>query len=146
MGYFIYSGDVEKLEGRKPFRAGECVALVQETTSVGHTSRWRPGPRVLDLHHLNPGTVIANFVFDKSGKGRFPNGHGYHAALFMGFGGRGQTTGKPMSIEMMDQWVRRRPQDVVKSRHVWARGRSHAEGNSHHDSDNADQFYVVVHE
>lgn len=145
MGYFIYSGDVEKLEGRKPFRDGECVALVQETTNVGHTSRWRPGPRVVDLHYLNPGTVIANFVFDKKGKGRFPNRHGYHAALFMEFGGRGQASGKPMSILVMDQW-RGRQSRAVGARPILSRGKSHAEGNPNNDSDNADQFYVVVHE
>jgi hypothetical protein len=55
MGYFIYSGNVEKLEGRRAFGDGECVALVQHTTSVGHTSRWRPGARVADLSYLNPG-------------------------------------------------------------------------------------------
>jgi len=70
------------------FSDGECVALVQATTSVGHTSQWRPGPRVVDLSYLNSGTVIANFVFDKQGNGRFPHQHGYHAALFMDFGGR----------------------------------------------------------
>ena len=72
MGYFIYPGDVDKLNGRKSFSNGECVALVQATTSVGHTSQWAPGPRVVDLHFLNRGTVIANFVFDKNGIGRFP--------------------------------------------------------------------------
>jgi hypothetical protein len=61
---------------------------VQTTTSVGHTSQWRPGPRVVDLSYLNSGAVIANFVFDNQGNERFPNQHGYHAALFMDFGGR----------------------------------------------------------
>lgn len=140
MGYFIYSGDVEKLEGRKPFSDGECVALVQETTSVGHTMQWRPGPRVVDLSYLNPGTVIANFVFDKDGRGRFPNKHGYHAALFMGFG-HGVSGGKVIAIQVMDQWRGRRPQDVVKSRLIMARGNSGA----YRDADNADRFYVVLH-
>lgn len=83
MAYFIYSGDVEKLEGHDPFGDGECVAIVQKLTNVGHTSHWRPGPRVVDLSYLNPGTVIANFVFDRDGRGHFPNKHGYHAGLYM---------------------------------------------------------------
>jgi len=70
------------------FSDGECVALVQVTTSVEHTSQWRPGPRVVELSYFNPGTVIVNFVIDKQGNGRFPNQHLYHAALFIDFGGR----------------------------------------------------------
>ncbi len=143
MVYFIYRGDVDKLEGRKPFRDGECVALVQEATNVGHTSRWRAGPRVVDLSYLNPGTVIANFVFATDKRGRFPNRHGYHAALFMGFA-RSVTSGKVMSIQVMDQW-RDRDSGRVGQRPILSRGKSHAEGNIYRDSDNADQFYVVVH-
>lgn len=145
MGYFIYPGNVYKLARRLPFRDGECVALVQETTGVGHTTQWRPGPRVVDLSFLNEGTVIANFVFDKNGRGRFPNRHGCHAALFLGFGRRASSS-KVFSIEVMDQWKGRRPEDVVNSRHILARGKSYAEGNAYHDSENADQYYVVVHE
>lgn len=144
MGHFIYTGNIDKLQGSKPFRDGECVALVQETTSVGHTSLWRPGPRLVDLHYLNPGTVIANFVFDKQGHGRFPNRHGYHAALFMRFGGRNMATGKVGMIYVMDQW-RDRESGRVGERPIYSRGKSHAEGNIYRDSDNADQFYVVVH-
>lgn len=142
MGYFIYRGDVEHLGGREPFRDGECVALVQETTRVGHTSHWRPGPRVVDLRYLNPGTVIADFVFDCNGRARFPNKHGYHAALFMGLGGRSVSTGKVMRIQVMDQWVGRK----VGQRPIFALGKIHAEGSAYKDADNADQFYVVVHE
>lgn len=141
MGFFISPGNVDKLQGREAFGDGECVALVKELTAVGYTGLWRPGPRVVDLHYLNPGTVIANFVFDKDGRGRFPNRHGYHAALFMNFGGRSMTTAKVMSIQVMDQWVGRK----VGSRPIIARGKSHAKGNIYRDSDNADQFYVVVH-
>lgn len=141
--YFIYHGSVEKLDGHKPFFDGECVALVQATTSVGPTSGWRPGPRVVDLSFLNPGTVIANFVFDKKGVGRFPNKHGYHAALFIEFGASGVTSGKPSSIQVMDQWRGRHP-NVVKQRTIDSRGKSHAEGNPYNDADNADQFYVVL--
>lgn len=140
MGYFIYRGDVEKLEGHEPFGDGECVAIAQALTRVGHTSHWRPGPRVVDLSYLNPGTVIANFVFDKDARGRFPNKSGYHVALFVGFR-RGVSSGKVTGIEVVDQWVGRK----VKSRVISARGKSRAEGGLYYDSDNADAFYVVMH-
>jgi hypothetical protein len=134
----IYSDNVEKLEGHEPYRDGECVALVQEVTSVGPTIGWYPGPRVVDLLFLNPGTVIANFV-----DGRFPNQHGYHAALFMGFGR--SVSGKVMSIKVMDQFRGRRPRNMVKSRDIWARGdKTQRQGNPYADCDNADQFYVVM--
>jgi hypothetical protein len=61
---------------------GECARLTQALTSVGHTSRWQPGARVVDVRNLAPGTVIANFIF-ANGKARYPNAHGYHAALFV---------------------------------------------------------------
>ena len=143
MAYFISSGDVEKLNGHAPFSNGECVALVQATTSVGHTSRWRRGPRVVDLSYLNPGTVIANFVFDKQGNGSFPNQHGYHAALFVDFCGRGVSSTKAKNMRVMDQWRTRIP-NTVRQREIVARGKSKAEGSAYSDSDNADQFYVVV--
>lgn len=144
MGYPIYSGDVDSLEDHQPYGDGECVALVQALTSAGPTIRWRPGPRVVDLNFLNPGAVIANFVFDKSGVGRFPNKHGYHAAFFIEFGPRGQTSGKPSRLWIMDQWRGRHPNTVHK-RYVESRGeRSHADGNPYHDADNAQQYYVVM--
>ena len=143
MAYFIYSGIVEKLNGRAPFSDGEYVALVQSTTSVGHTSRSRPGPRVVDLSYLNPGTVIANFIFDKQGNGRFPNQHGNHAALFVDFCGRGVSSAKAKNIRVMDQWRTRIP-NTVRQREIVARGKSKAEGSAYSDSDNADQFYVVI--
>lgn len=143
MGYFIYAGDVDKLDGREPFSDGECVALVQATTTIGHTSRWRPGPRVADLRYLNPGTVIANFVFDKRGNGSFPNRHGYHAALFVDFGGRGVSSGQAGSIWVMDQWRSRAPH-TIRRREILARGKSKATGNAYSDADNADQFFVVL--
>ncbi|MFL6672894.1 MAG: BPSL0067 family protein [Massilia sp.] len=136
---------MDHLEGRKPFGDGECVALPQAVTTLGHTSGWRPGPRVVDLSYLNPGTVIANFVFDAAGRGRFPNRHGYHAALFVEFGPRSQSTGRPMSIVMMDQWKNRKPTNTVHARTVGARGdRNPGQGNPYADADNADKFYVVV--
>jgi hypothetical protein len=141
--YFVYPWDLGRLKNHKPFGDGDCVALVQAVTSVGYTGHWRPGPRVVDLSFLNPGTVIANFMFDKKGKGYFPNKHGWHAALFMEFGPSGVTSGKASSIKVMDQWRGRRPH-VVKERDIEARGKSYVDGNRYHDSENADQYYVVV--
>lgn len=138
MGAKIYSGDVEALQGHEPYRDGECVALVQCVTSVGPTIRWRPGPRVVDLSYLNPGTVIANFV-----DGKFPNRHKYHAALFMEFT-RG-VSGKVMSIRVMDQFRGRTPRNLVKWRDIVSRGdKTNRDGNPYADCDNADQFYVVM--
>lgn len=135
----IYQGDVDALQGHEPYRDGGCVALVQALTNVGHTSLWRPGPRVVDLLYLNPGTVIANFV-----NGRFPNRHGYHAALFMEFGMRGMSSRRPGCIRVMDQYKGRMP-NTVRWRDIYVRGdRSSAQGNPYADCDNADQFYVVV--
>lgn len=140
MGARIYSGDVDGLEGHEPYHDGECVALVQAVTSIGPSIRWRPGPRVVDLSYLNPGTVIANFVDE-----RFPSRHGYHAALFMEFGPRSMTSGRAGSIKVMDQFTGRQPRNLVKSRDIWARGdKPHKQGNPYLDCDNADQFYVVM--
>jgi hypothetical protein len=62
---------------------GQCARLVQELTSVGHTSRWQPGERVVDVARtLKPGTVIANFIFEYD-KMWFPNSHNWHACLFV---------------------------------------------------------------
>jgi len=102
-----------------------------------------PRPRVVDLSYLNPGTVIANFVFDKQGNGRFPNQHGYHAALFVGFCGRGVSNTKAKNIRVMGQWRTRIP-NTVRQREIVAQGKSKAQGSAYSDSDNADQFYVVV--
>jgi hypothetical protein len=138
MGATIYAGNVDELEGHAPYRDGECVALVQALTSVGPTMRWYPGPRVVDLSYLNPGTVIANFV-----NGKFPNRHGYHAALFIDFAR--SVSGKVMSISVMDQFRGRHPRNLVMARDIWARGeKPRQQGNPYSDCDNADQFYVVM--
>lgn len=134
MGHIIYSGNVDELEGDRPYGDGECVALVQRLTNVGHTSRWRPGLRVVDLHYLNPGTVIANFVFE-NGVGRFPNKHGYHAGFFVEFGGRGVTSGKATEFVEMGQWVGRGP----KRRTIRNRNGMHPA-----PADDAEAYWTVV--
>lgn len=102
----MYKKGVEDLEGRAPFGSGECVALPQALTDIGHTIHWYPDSRVVDLAYLNEGTVIANFVFTKPGVGRFPNKHGYHVAFFVACGPRGMNSGQ-RSIIVIDQWIGR---------------------------------------
>lgn len=137
----IYKKDTEGLEGHAPFGSGECVALPQAVTNVGHTSKWYPGSRVVDLAYLNPGTVIANFVF-QGRVGKFPNKHGYHAALFMGFGPRSQADGERISIIVMDQWRGRRD-NRVKQRVIPAYSSDDARKKGIKLADNASASYVV---
>jgi hypothetical protein len=71
---------------------------------VGHTSRWQPGERVVDVARtLKSGTVIANFWYEY-GKAWYPNIEGYHAALFVRGEEFSTATGKPNRIMMFDQW------------------------------------------
>ncbi|TFW34631.1 BPSL0067 family protein [Massilia horti] len=114
----IYPGNFEALlkkwdeqrakdqqDGTKTFIAnGECARLPQELTNVGHTTRWRPGPNVVEVARtLKPGTVIANFYFEYD-TGLFPSTHTYHAALFVRGEGYSVVTGKPSQIIMFDQY------------------------------------------
>lgn len=111
----IYHGDLtdlaDKYDQMKKVGAGqyigqdqECVALPQFLTDVGYTGRWQPGPRVVDLEYLPPGTVIANFLFE-NGKARFPCKTGWHAALFDQFcRGTVMADGKPCEFVMFDQF------------------------------------------
>lgn len=85
-------------------RDQECVALPQFLTDVGYTGRWRPGPRVIDLDFLIPGTVIANFL-PLNGEGRFPNKSGWHVGLFERFWrGAKLVNGLPCAFSMFDQF------------------------------------------
>jgi len=129
--------EVKELEGKDKLGDGNCVALVQALTRVGHTSTWRPGERVMDAMTLAPGTVIATFE-----NGRYPNRpSGNHAALYLYSGPRSQQTGKPQYIVVMDQWTRK---PRISARSIYPRGTPlHAAGNRIDDSDNAEHFYVV---
>jgi hypothetical protein len=137
----IYQGDLDALleQYRDQFvMDGECAKLPQFFTDVGHTSRWQPGPRVVDLAYLNPGTVIANFVFEQ-GRARYPNQHGYHAALFDRFEHRLLSNGQSSSFYMVDQWVGK----AISTRPVIGYTPAQA-GSLIHPCDNANEFYVVV--
>lgn len=143
----IYQGDFQALadkyddlknhdQGLYIGRDEECVALVQELTDVGYTGRWQPGPRVIDLEFLLPGTVVANFVFE-NGKARFPNKHGFHAALFDRFcRGTLMTNGRPCEFSIFDQYHRKPAgrRGLAKSTTQW----------KPMASDDAAAFYVVV--
>jgi hypothetical protein len=90
--------------GRYLGRDSACAALPQFLTDVGHTSRWHPGPRVVDLEFLPPGTVIANFKL-VNGKLRFPNKSGWHVGLFDRFlRGARMVNGLPCEFSMFDQY------------------------------------------
>ena len=111
----VYQGDLEALlkkwkdEGTLKLANGQCARLPQVLTSVGHTSGWTRGPRVLDMRDLKPGTVIANFKLI-DGKWKFPNQEGWHAGLFYKFEGRRvMTNSLPCEFSMVDQWVDKRP-------------------------------------
>lgn len=132
--------DAWALEGKPPIGNGDCVPLIQHyVPAVGHTSSWNPGLRVMDTVHLPVGTVIATFD-----KGRYANKKkGNHACFFLGYGPISQSTGKPMYIKVMDQWIGRR-EEKIHWRDIHPRGmKNHSEGNPYKDSDNADTFYIV---
>jgi hypothetical protein len=73
---------------------GHCVALVQRTSGVGHTSTWRRGPQVRG-GSVAAGTVIATF----GPTGRYENDTGgrSHAAIFLAEAADG--------LRVLDQWV-----------------------------------------
>jgi hypothetical protein len=137
----VYNGDLNALRetylGRYAGRNQECVSLPQAVTSVGHTSRWQPGGKVVDQSYIAPGTVIANFKFE-NGHARFPNQHGYHVAIFLEFGSR-RPGGGYTHFWVIDQWrgktVARRnknawtPEQIRRSRIMPA--------------DDAEQYYIV---
>jgi hypothetical protein len=139
----VYDGDLKALlETYKEKHAGrdhECVALPQAVTNVGHTSRWRPGDKVVDLNILTAGTVIANFKFEKK-KVRFPNEHGYHAAIFLEFGNRNMATGGYTHFWVIDQW----PGKPVKRRNKNSFTPDEVKRKGILPADNANEYYVVM--
>lgn len=127
---------VKALEKHALIGDGNCVALVQKLTDVGHTSQWRPAERVMDAKNIASGTVIATFE-----DGRYPNRHtGNHAALYLYSGPKSMKTGKPAYIVVMDQWKRK---GRVSARSIYPKERSLSMGLVYDDSDNAETFYVV---
>lgn len=142
----IYQGDLEELKKqwtRKWIADGECARLPQELTNVGWTGRWQPGPRVVDLAFLLPGTVIANFKLVE-GHWKYPNEHGYHAGLFQRFEyGRVMANGQPAAFSMIDQWKGDHPKPVGE-RGLTASPPEQAKREHRAPCDNANEFYVVI--
>jgi hypothetical protein len=75
--------------------------------------------------------------------GRFPNRHGYHAALFMEFGARGMSSGEYTNIVVMDQWIGR-DGDRVQQRDIATYTEVKSRRQRIKPSDNAGEFYVVM--
>lgn len=75
---------------------GQCVEYVQAVLSVGHTSRWRAGRKVLETSELAIGTAVMTATAD----GRYPASHPRHAGIFMGHVDNGQRRG----FLILDQW------------------------------------------
>lgn len=71
----------------------ECVALVQQTAGIPHTTTWKKGKKVLECApaEIRVGTVIA--TFDENG--RYPQ-TARHAALYESHDNSG--------IFVVDQW------------------------------------------
>jgi hypothetical protein len=89
---------------------------------------------------LKPGTVIANFKL-VDGKLKYPNTHGYHAAIFVKAEGFSVVTGKPSQIVVFDQWIG----STAKKTHVPGLRPIRARGPSlYQPCDNANEFYVVL--
>ena len=95
----IYTSKInlQELDGstRYPNEKGnyECVALVQQTAGLPHTTKWLQGKRVLDCApgEIQIGTVIA--TFDENGK--YPL-TARHAAIYESHDATG--------IHVVDQW------------------------------------------
>lgn len=138
MPYFHIYSQASSLQNKRPIGNGDCVPLVQHYTKVGNTKTWRQGLRVIDSVHLSPGTVIATFE-----NGVYPSREsGNHACFFLSYGDIDPSTGRPLFINVMDQFKHRKP-FVIKTREIHSRGKSKSEGGIYSDSDNADTYYVV---
>lgn len=114
--------DYTQLIGQK-VRTGQCVALVQATSSIGNTATWKAGIQVLRAgpNEITPGTVIATMV-----DGHYPNhAHGNHAAIYLAHDAH--------SIQVIDQWVGQ----PVHRRTI------HDHGGAGSPSNDASKFYVV---
>lgn len=137
----IHQGDLGELlaryQGKFAGRDQECAAFVQTVTTVGHTSRWQPGGRVVEQNFITPGTVIANFIFE-NGKGRYPNRNGWHVAIFLSLGNR-DSKGNLSHIWVLDQWRGR----TVARRSKKAFSTEDAKRMQIKPANNANDYYIV---
>lgn len=103
---------------------GECVSYVKSVVpSLPATSHWRKGPLVKGNLAILKGTVIATFNAD----GHY---HG-HAAIYESQELRGPVAG----INVVDQWITPPPKPI---------GRRMLRFGAHGNSNNGDNFYVVL--
>jgi hypothetical protein len=123
---------------------GQCARLVQVLCpDAGPTSGWKRGERVIDvLPQLRPGTVVANFWFDRD-EWRFPSRQGFHSGIYKQNGlSRIMPNGLPCAFTLIDQWPGKYPgerglahvtPEMAKRDIRWAE-----------EANNADDFYVVM--
>jgi hypothetical protein len=133
-----------KREGRGQYlgRDHECVALPQYLTDVGYTGRWWPGPRVIDLDFLLPGTVIANFK-TVNGVPTFPCQKGWHAGLFDKFWrGAMMANGLPCAFSMFDQYEGKPA--ALRSLAILTADWKRAHPDKATPANDASEYYVVV--
>jgi hypothetical protein len=128
-GPFLYPGDVEELEGRKPVGTHQCAALVQVTIPIGKVATWREGIRVRGHDwQIQKGTAVATFE-----DGFYPNReHDNHVAYYISQDNTG--------IRVMDQW---KGKGSISSRVLPFRGRL-ANGMFIDPSNNGDALSVVM--
>jgi hypothetical protein len=114
--------DPERHAG-KPIGSGHCVAFIQHTTSVGHTSTWRRGERVRDADNVPTGTAIA--TFDANGRYENDTTGRSHAAILIARQDDG--------LLVWDQWLNQ----PVQQRVIRYRG---GQGSAVNDGD---KFYII---
>ena len=99
---------------------GECVDLIKRCTGAPLTRFWKPGDYVFGKN-IPSGTAIATFR-----KGKYPNKHGYHAAIYSHQDENG--------IYAWDQWRGKK----VHLRYIKANQKGSKPGN------NATQYQVII--
>lgn len=100
---------------------GQCVAFLQKTTNVGHTSGWTPGERIKGAQYIAPGTAIATFI-----NGVYPNrSSGNHAAIYISHDEHG--------IQVYDQW----------SGHAVSKRTIRYKAGDNDPSNDGDFYYVI---
>jgi hypothetical protein len=127
MAFFTSKINLQELDGSKNYANEkgnfECVALVQKTSGIPHTSTWMKGKKVLDCSpvELQVGTVIA--TFDENGK--YPL-TARHTALYESHDSSG--------INVIDQW---NSQGMAKRRKI------RLKNNPERDVNDAGHYFIV---
>jgi hypothetical protein len=128
-GPFIYSGNIDDLEGAPMVGTHQCAALVQTTQPIGLTSTWRQGLPVRDNGVLiKKGTAVATFE-----DGFYPNrAHDNHIAYYLDQDSRG--------VDVMDQWSGK---GAISSRKMLFKGKK-SDGLYKDPSNNGDALSVIM--